>query len=91
MTEGLSRVVVYVAGGCHLCDAALEVIEGVRAGTPFELEVMSIDGDERLEAEYRELLPVVEIDGERAFTWFVDPDALRERLVRRPAGGAGTM
>ena len=87
----IASVVVFTANGCHLCDAALEVIEGVRAATPFELEVTSIDGDERLEAQYRELLPVVEIDGERAFTWFVEPDALRERLVRRPPGGAGTM
>jgi len=30
---------------------------------------------------YRELLPVVEIDGQRAFTYFVEPDALRARLA----------
>jgi len=29
----------------------------------------------------RELLPVVEIDGQRAFTYFVEPDALRARLA----------
>lgn len=46
----------------------------------FELELVDIEGDARLEARYRELLPVVEIDGARAFTYFVDPDALRERL-----------
>ena len=40
----------------------------------------------RSRREYRELLPVVEIDGERTFTWFVDPEALRESLLRRPAG-----
>jgi hypothetical protein len=33
-----------------------------------------------LEARYRELLPVVEIDGEVAFTYFVEPEALRRRL-----------
>jgi len=33
-----------------------------------------------LEAAYREHIPVVEIDGERAFTHFVPPQALRERL-----------
>ena len=32
---------------------------------------------------YRALLPVIEIDGEQAFTYFVDPDALRDRIVRR--------
>lgn len=41
---------------------------------------MDIGGDPVLEAAYREWLPVVEIDGERAFTYFVQPAALRERL-----------
>jgi glutaredoxin len=76
----MPTVVVYQAEGCHLCEAALEVLESVRRDVPFELEVVDIAGDPALEAQYRELLPVVEIDGERAFTWFVDPDALRERL-----------
>ena len=51
----------------------------------FELELVDIGGDPQLEARYRELLPVVEIDSERAFTYFVPPDVLRARLqtVRR--------
>ena len=52
----------------------------MRDRAPFELEVVPIDGDLGLEARYRSLLPVVEIDGEQAFTYFVDPDALRDRL-----------
>ena len=58
---------------------------------PFELELVDIAGDPDLEARYRELLPVVEIDGERALTWFVDPEALRERLLRPRPDAAGTM
>nr|MBA3566135.1 glutaredoxin family protein [Actinomycetota bacterium] len=38
-------------------------------------------GDPSLEARYRELLPVLEIDGERVFTYFVEPAALRARLA----------
>jgi Glutaredoxin-like domain (DUF836) len=71
---------VYTAAGCHLCESALAVVESVRAGTPFELEVVAIDGDPGLETRYRTLLPFVEIDGEQAFTYFVDRDALRARL-----------
>ena len=47
----------------------------------FELELVDIDGDPELEAMHREHLPVVEIDGKRAFTHFVEPGALRERLA----------
>ena len=87
----VTTVRVFTARGCHLCDAALDVIRAVRAQTPFELDVVEIDGDERLEREYRALLPVVEIDGERAFTWFVQPEAFRERVLRPGCGGTGRM
>jgi hypothetical protein len=52
----------------------------VRAEVPFELREVEITGDPELEARYREWLPVVEIDGERAFVYHVPPDALRRRL-----------
>jgi Glutaredoxin-like domain (DUF836) len=48
----------------------------------FELEEVDIAGNPDLEARYREWLPVVEIDGERAFTYFVQPDALRRKLAQ---------
>jgi len=35
-----------------------------------------------LEARYREWLPVVEIDGERAFVYYVDEKGLRHKLQR---------
>jgi glutaredoxin len=76
----MKRVVVYTADGCSLCRRALEVLREVRAGVEFELELVDIGGDPELERRYREHLPVVEIDGERAFSYFVDPDALRGRL-----------
>jgi hypothetical protein len=42
--------------------------------------LVDVAGDPALEARYREHLPVVEMDGERAFTYFVEPEALRARL-----------
>jgi hypothetical protein len=54
----------------------------VRAEEPFELEEVDISGDPELEARCREWLPVVDIDGERAFTYFVDEAAFRKRVSR---------
>ena len=48
----------------------------------FELEEVDISGDPALEAQYREWLPVVEVEGERAFVYHVDEAALRRRLRR---------
>jgi glutaredoxin len=70
-------VVLYAADGCHLCEKARAVLE--QSGEPFE--EVDITGDAQLEAAYREWLPVVEIDGERAFVYFVDPAALRRKIA----------
>ena len=48
----------------------------------FELVEVDIAGDPELEQEYREWLPVVEIDGERAFVYTVPADAFRRRVAR---------
>jgi hypothetical protein len=66
------------------------VLQSVRAEVEFELEEVDIGGDAELQARYREWLPVIEIDGERAFVYYVDPDAFRRRVraqsqsARRP-------
>jgi hypothetical protein len=56
-------------------------VREVQEEAGFELELVEIDGDPELESRYRERIPVVEIDGETAFTYFVDPDALRARVA----------
>ena len=57
-------------------------MRSLRDELEFELEEIAIDGSPELEARYRELIPVVEIDGEQAFVYFVQPDALRRKLDR---------
>jgi hypothetical protein len=48
-----------------------------------QYEAVDITGDEALEAEYREWLPVVEIDGERAFVYYIDEPALLRKLDQK--------
>jgi glutaredoxin len=81
----MTRVVLYGAAGCHLCERARDTVTALRDELGFQLEDVLIDGDPELEARYRELLPVVEIDGEQAFVYFVQPDALRRRLAQADA------
>jgi glutaredoxin len=72
-------VVLFHAEGCHLCEKARGVLAD-ELGDDFD--EVDITGDDALEARYREWLPVVEIDGERAFVYFVDPAALRRKLTQ---------
>ena len=71
---------VYHGADCHLCERALAQVRALRDELRFELEEIAIDGDPELEAAYRELIPVVQIDGERIFTYYVHEAAFRRRL-----------
>jgi glutaredoxin len=73
-------VTLFTARDCSLCERARGVLDRVGAA----YEAIDITGDEALEARYREWLPVVEIDGERAFVYYVDEGALRRKLSQTP-------
>ncbi|MHB8641668.1 MAG: glutaredoxin family protein [Gaiellaceae bacterium] len=73
----MAHVVLYTAQGCHLCDRAREVL----AAEDVPYDEVDITGEPELEAAYREWLPVVEIDGERAFVYHVQPEGLRRKLT----------
>ncbi len=83
-------VTLYHAQGCHLCERARAQMAALREELGFELEEVDIGGDAELEAHYREWLPVVEIDGVRAFVYYIQPDAFRRKVAAQscpPEGG----
>jgi glutaredoxin len=80
-------VTLYTAQGCSLCGPVRRRLETVRAEVPFELDEVDITGVPELERKYREWLPVVEIDGRRAFVYRVDEDELRKVIGIRSAPG----
>ena len=76
-----ATVTLFHAQGCHLCERAREQLVALREELGFALVEVDIAGDADLEAAYREFLPVVELEGERLFTYYVFPDVLRRRLA----------
>jgi hypothetical protein len=78
-------VVLYKAAGCHLCEQARSQLVRLREELGFELEEIEIDGDAELEARYREWIPVVELDGERVCTYYVQPEPFRRKLAAAQA------
>jgi glutaredoxin len=74
-------VTLFTAQGCSLCGPVRRRIEGVLAEIPFDFQEVDVTGVPELEAAYRSWLPVVEIDGERAFVYRLDQDEFR-RLLR---------
>jgi len=70
------RLVLYGREGCHLCDDARAVLE--RVGHPFE--EVDIESDHDLLRRYLERIPVVALDGEELYDFFVDEQDLRARV-----------
>jgi glutaredoxin len=76
----LKEVVLYTREACSLCKSARAVILGVQREMNFVFREVDIDGDPELFEEHKHDIPVIEIDGRRAFKYRVDPDALRRML-----------
>ena len=82
----MRTVTLYSRPGCHLCDDAREAVERVRAQAPFDLHEIDIERDDVLHARYLERVPVVAVDGEEVFDYFVDETALLRRILYREGG-----
>ena len=73
---------LYGKPGCHLCENARAAVERVRKAYPFELEEVDVSIDPLLYRRYGERIPVLAVDDEELFEFFVDEVALLERLDR---------
>ena len=71
---------LYGKPGCHLCDDARAAVREALAGHDAELREVDVTLDPVLENRYGAHIPVVAIDGEELFEYFVDGRALAERL-----------
>jgi glutaredoxin len=73
----VTTVRFYVGRDCHLCETARAELGRLRAELGFEVEEVDITGDPELERRYRELLPVIEVAGNRISVYRVDESKLR--------------
>jgi glutaredoxin len=79
----MQRVTLYTRAGCHLCEEARQVLDQVRASQPFYLEIVDIDGDAELRRLYDYEVPVIAIDGVKAFKYRVTEAELVKKLRAR--------
>src|SRR5206468_12777089 len=77
---GVREVVLYTRDGCSLCVTAKAVLLAVRRDRDFAFREVDIGSSGDLYDEHRYDIPVVEIDGRRAFKHRVDADAFRKLL-----------
>ena len=65
---------------CHLCEDMATVVDQVVTEMPARLEVRDVDGDPDLQNRYGEEVPVLLINGRKAFKYRVLVRDLRRRL-----------
>lgn len=73
-------VVLYTRRNCHLCDAAKEVLEAVRGRVALDLAVIDVDTDPALAEKFGHEVPVVFVNGRKAFKFKVDAAILERKL-----------
>jgi len=82
------QLVLYSRPGCHLCDEMKELIAQVLGDFEASLREVDVSTDPDLEADYGEQIPVLLVNGKKAFKFRTSRDALRERLERARDPGA---
>ena len=75
------EVVLYTREGCSLCVTAKAVILAVRREVAFAFREVDIGWAGELYEDHKHSIPVVEIDGKRAFKYRVDAQELKMRLT----------
>src|SRR6185503_4663219 len=85
MSQSL-RVVVYTKPGCGLCGPAIETVERVQKDVALSLEKVDISGDQALLAKYGQEVPVLTINGRKAFKGRISETQLRKKLKRALEG-----
>ena len=65
-------VVVYSRKGCHLCEVVKETITKIQSEADFQWREVDIDARPELQQRYTHEVPVVFIDGRKAFKYRMD-------------------
>ncbi len=74
-------VVVYSRKGCHLCEVVKESLSKLSRRGGFTWQEIDVDGDTKLRREYNDEVPVVFIDGHKAFKYHMDEREFLRRLA----------
>ncbi|SPF42453.1 Glutaredoxin 2 [Candidatus Sulfotelmatobacter kueseliae] len=73
-------VVVYSRKGCHLCEVVKESLARLSRHGGFTWREIDVDTDAELRRQFNDELPVVFIDGRKAFKYRMDEQEFLRKL-----------
>ena len=82
MPGTVPRLTVLSRSYCHLCEELLAALRQYQARYDFEIEVVDVDRDARLEEKWGDKVPVL-LDGDLEIChYYLDVEAVDTRLAR---------
>jgi glutaredoxin len=80
-SPGPREVVVYSRKGCHLCEIVKESLSKLQRRGGFHWREVDVDTDENLRRRFTDEVPVVFIDGHKAFKYRMDEQEFLRKLA----------
>jgi len=74
-------VVVYSRKGCHLCEVVKESLAKLERRGGFTWREIDVDGDHELRRQFNDEVPVVFIDGRKAFKYHMNEQEFLRKLA----------
>lgn len=75
------KLQLYTKPDCPLCDEAKDALKKVAAASPIQIEEIDITLNLGLFTKYKNLIPVLELDGKRLFVHRIDVRVLKRKLM----------
>ena len=75
------KLQLYTKADCPLCDEAKESLQSLVAQVAIQIEEIDITANLGLFTKYKELIPVLELEGKRLFVHRIPPKALKRKLM----------
>jgi glutaredoxin len=77
----VTEVIVYSEPGCCLCDDVKERLEVLQRSRTFSLRVVNILEDPQAYEKFTEEIPVVFINGRKAFKYYLNEQQFLKKLA----------
>lgn len=77
----LGEVIVYSRKGCHLCEIVKESIVKLHKRGGFNWREIDVDSDPEIRRLYTDEVPVVFINGRKAFKYHMDEQEFLRKLA----------
>jgi glutaredoxin len=77
------EVIVYSRRGCHLCEVVKESLSKLERRGGFTWRDVDVDSNDDLRRQFTDEVPVVFIDGKKAFKYRMDEREFLHKLAAR--------